>query len=147
MKTAIRDSNTFGGTSVLLVPGKCDEDVTYEPEGDRRSAMGRRNGQIKGTRFHRLGRCRNPMRRPRSVEQHRPRNGQDIRNVEIANASIRFFFSILPNIILRLGIQIQQKLVPLMFENFIVNVTKCTAVEVQGRANEIDSTTQAKLIA
>ncbi len=35
LKTAIRDSKAFGGTSVLLVPGVCNKDVTYEQAWER----------------------------------------------------------------------------------------------------------------
>jgi hexulose-6-phosphate isomerase len=35
LKTAIRDSKAFGGTSVLLVPGVCNKEVTYEQAWER----------------------------------------------------------------------------------------------------------------
>lgn len=35
LKTAIRDSKAFGGTSVLLVPGVCNNEVTYEQAWER----------------------------------------------------------------------------------------------------------------
>lgn len=35
LKTAIRDSKAFGGTSVLLVPGVCNKEVNYEQAWER----------------------------------------------------------------------------------------------------------------
>lgn len=35
LKTAIRDSKAFGGTTVLLVPGVCNKEVTYEQAWER----------------------------------------------------------------------------------------------------------------
>lgn len=35
LKTAIRDSKAFGGTSVLLVPGVCNKEVSYEQAWER----------------------------------------------------------------------------------------------------------------
>ncbi len=35
LKTALRDSKAFGGTSVLLVPGVCNKEVSYEQAWER----------------------------------------------------------------------------------------------------------------